>query len=91
MKSIWWYLISLNGVKVDTFADLHESAKTWKSGDKLKVTIKKKNDKTLTLPVTLSWIVENPPTTRGASVRIMKKVELTKLQRAILMGILGEK
>ncbi|MDE0085012.1 MAG: hypothetical protein OXU23_04820 [Candidatus Poribacteria bacterium] len=83
-----WRLISVNGVKVDAFADLRESAKSWKSGDELTVTIEE-NDETLTLPVTLSGISENPPTTRDVSVRITKKVETNRLQRAILAGILG--
>ncbi len=84
-----WHLISVNGVKVDTFADLREHAKTWKSGDELTVTIEE-NDETLTLPITLSGVVENPPTIRDISVRITKKAEPTKLQRAVLAGILGK-
>ena len=84
-----WRLISVNGVKIDTFTDLRERAKTWKSGDELTVTIEE-NDKTLTLPVTLSGIVENPPTTRDVSVRITKKAKTTRLQRAILASILGK-
>ncbi len=83
-----WRLISVNGVKVDTFADLRERAKTWKSGDELTVTIEE-NGETLTLPVTLSGIVENPPTTRDVSVRITKKAKTTRLQRAILASVLG--
>ena len=84
-----WRLISLNGTKVEKFADLRENAKTWKSGDELTVTIIE-NEETLTLPITLSGVVENPPTTRDASVRITKKTEATRLQRAILASILGE-
>ena len=34
-----WRLISVDGMKIETFADLRESAKTWKSGDVLQVTI----------------------------------------------------
>ena len=83
-----WRLISVNGMKIEAFADLRESAKTWKSGDELTVTIIE-NDETLTLPVTLSGVVENPPTIRDASVRITKKAETTRLQRAILASILG--
>ncbi len=83
-----WRLISVNGMKVETFADLRVSAKTWKSGDELTVTIVE-NDETLTLPVTLSGVVENPPMTRDVSVRITKKAETTRLQRAILASILG--
>lgn len=83
-----WRLISVNGVKVNAFADLRESAKSWKSGDALTVTIEE-NDETLTLPVTLSGIFDNPPTTRDVSVRITKKAETNRLQRAILAGILG--
>ena len=84
-----WRLISVNGMKIETFADLRESAKTWKSGDELTVTIIE-NEETLTLPVTLSGVVENPPTIRDASVRITKKAETTRLQRAILASILGK-
>lgn len=84
-----WRLISVNGMKVDTLADLREHAKTWESGDELTVTIEE-NDQTLTLPVTLSGIVKNPPTTRDVSVHITKKEKTTRLQRAILASILGK-
>ncbi|RKU11095.1 hypothetical protein C6501_13225 [Candidatus Poribacteria bacterium] len=75
-------------MKVESFADLRESAKNWASGDELTVTIEE-NDETLTLPITLNGISENPPTTRDASVRITKKAETNRLQRAILASILG--
>ena len=84
-----WRLISVDGMKIETFADLRESAKTWKSGDVLQVTIEV-NDETLTLPITLSGVSENPPTTRDPSVRITKKAKTTRLQRAILADILGK-
>ena len=84
-----WRLISVDGMKIETFADLRESAKTWKSGDVLQVTIEV-NDETLILPVTISGVSENPPTTRDPSVRITKKTKTTRLQRAILAGILGK-
>ena len=85
-----WRLISVNGIEVDAFADLRERAKTWQSGDVLELTIEE-NGETLTLPVTLSGVSDNPPTASDASVSITKKAETTKLQRAILAGILGEK
>lgn len=83
-----WRLIAVNSTEVDTFADLRESAKAWKSGDVIEVTLTE-NGETTTLPVTLSGIVDNPPTARDAKVRITKKAEATKLQRAILASILG--
>lgn len=83
-----WRLLAVEDMKVKSFADLRESAKNWKSGDELTVTIEE-NDETLTLPVTLSGIVENPPMTRDVSVRITKKAETNRLQRAILASILG--
>ena len=84
-----WRLIAVNGTEIDTFADLRERAKTWKSGDVLEVTLEE-NGETITLPVTLGGIVDNPPTARDAKVRITKKAETTKLQRAILASILGK-
>ena len=84
-----WRLISVDGMKIEGFADLRESAKTWKSGDVLQVTIEV-NDETLTLPITLSGVSENPPTTRDPSVRITQKAKTTRLQRAILADILGK-
>ena len=85
-----WRLIAIDGRKVEGFADLRESAKTWKSGDVLEVTIEE-NDETITLPVTLSGMIDNPPTARDANVRITKQTETTELQRSILVGILGTK
>ena len=85
-----WRLIAVNGAEVEAFADLRERAKTWQSGDVLELTIEE-NGETLTLPVTLSGVSDNPPTASDASVSITKKAETTKLQRAILAGILGEK
>ena len=84
-----WRLVALNGTEIDTFADLRERAKTWKSGDILEVTLEE-NGETITLPVTLSGIVDHPPTARNANVRITKKAAATKLQRAILASILGK-
>ena len=85
-----WRLISVNGIEVEAFADLRERAKTWQFGDVLELTIEE-NGETLTLPVTLSGVSDNPPTASDASVSITKKAETTKLQRAILAGILGKK
>ncbi len=90
LKKKTWRLISVNGIEVDAFADLRERAKTWQSGDVLELTIEE-NGETLTLPVTLSGVSDNPPTASDASVSIRKKAETTKLQRAILAGILGKK
>lgn len=83
-----WHLLSVNGIEFKSFDDLREDAKSWKSGDPMQVTIKE-NDKTLTIPITLSGIVDNPPTLRDASVSITKKTETNKLQRRILASILG--
>ena len=90
IKNERWRLISANGMEIDSFADLRESAKTWKSGDILDVIIEE-DGKTLPLSITLSGIIDNPPTARDASVSITKKTETTKLQRAILASILGSK
>lgn len=90
IKNEHWRLISANGMEIDSFADLRESAKTWKSGDILDVIIEE-DGKTLPLSITLSGIVDNPPTARDPSVKITKKTETTKLQRAILASILGNK
>ena len=84
-----WRLIAVNGTEIDTFTDLRESAKTWKSGDVLEVTIEE-NSETITLPVTLSGMIDNPPTARDANVRITKQTETTELQRTILANILGK-
>ena len=85
-----WRLIAVNGAEVEAFADLRERAKTWQSGDVLEITIEADGE-TLTLPVTLSGVSDDPPTARDANVRITKKPQTTKLQRAILAGILGKK
>ena len=90
IKNESWRLISVNGTAIDSFADLREGAKTWKSGDILDVIIEE-DGKTLPLSITLSGIVDNPPTSRNASVSITKTKETTKLQRAILASILGSK
>ena len=88
IKNKSWRLISINGTEIDSFADLRESAKTWKSGDILDVIIEA-DEKTQPLSIILSGIVDNPPTSRNASVSITKTKETTKLQRAILASILG--
>lgn len=85
-----WRLTAVNGRKVEGFADLRESAKTWKSGDVLEVTIEE-NSETITLPVTLSGMIDHPPTARDANVRITKQTETTELQRTILANILRQK
>jgi predicted metalloprotease with PDZ domain len=85
-----WRLIAVNGAEVEAFADLRERSKTWRSGDVLEITIEVDGE-TLTLPVTLSGVSDDPPTARDASVRITKEPQTTKLQRAILAGILGKK
>ena len=85
-----WRLIAVNGAEVEAFADLRERAKTWQSGDVLEMTIEVEGE-TLTMPVTLSGVSDDPPTARDANVSITKKAEVAKLQRAILAGILGKK
>ncbi len=82
-----WRLISVNGTKVDKFADLRESAKSWKSGDVFEMTFEVDGN-TITEPVTLSKIPDKPETSRDASVKITKKSDPTRLQRRILADIL---
>ena len=85
-----WRLIAVNGAEVEALADLREPAKTWQPEDVLEITIEE-NGETRTLPVTLSGVSDQPPTARDANVSITKQAKPTKVQRAILAGILGKK
>ena len=84
---------AVNGMRIRTSKELRKLAKEWKSGDVLELTYGEleQDDKYKTEQVTLSGILENPPTMPEVSVRITKMEKITELQRAILAGILGKK
>jgi len=84
---------AVNSIPIETTLELRKLAKTWKSGETLELTFKEfgKEDKDMTLLVTLNGVSDNPPTEAEVSVRIAKMEKTTRLQRAILAGILGEK
>ena len=84
---------AVNDIPIETTLQLRKLAKTWKSGETLELTFKEfgEDDKSITVPVTLNRISDNPPTEAEVSVRIKKKEKTTRLQRAILAGILGKK
>ncbi len=87
------HVTAVNDVPIETTLELRKLAKTWKSGETLDLTFKEfgEDDKSITVSVTLNGISDNPPTEAEVSVRIKKMEKTTRLQRAILAGILGKK
>ena len=85
-------LIGINGIPVKTFDDIRKVAKDWKSGDVVKLTLKREG-KEIILPVTLGGDPsEKPPLETGPiDVTLTKRTDRTDSQRAIWSGILGKR
>ena len=82
--------ISINGSRIGSLKKLRKIAKHWKSGEAVTLSFEK-SGKPVTVPATLKGVSDNPPTESEVVVRITKQTETTKLQRAILAGILGKR
>ena len=83
-------ITSINGSRIGSLKKLRKIAKHWGSGEAVTLSFEK-SGKPVTVTATLKGVSNNPPTESEMVVRITKKAETTKLQRAILAGILGEK
>lgn len=81
---------AVNGSRIETLKELRKIAKHWKPGEVVTLAFDD-NGKPVVITVTLSEVSDDPPTASEVVVRITKKAETTKLQRAILAGILGKK
>ena len=81
---------SVNGLRIDSLKELRKIAKHWKSREAVTLSFEE-NGKPVTVPTTLKGISDNPPTESEMVVHITKQAKTTKLQRAILAGILGKR
>ena len=83
---------AVNDIPIKTALDIQKLAKIWKSGEVIALTFGEfgETDRHTTVPITLSEISSDPPTEAEVSVRIRKMEKTTRLQRAILAGILGK-
>ena len=82
-------ITSINGSRIGSLKKLQKIAKHWKSGEVVTLSFEEKG-KPVTVPATLKGVSDNSPTESEVVVRITKQTETTKLQRAILAGILGQ-
>ena len=83
-------VIGINGSRIGSLKKLRKIAKHWKSGEVVTLSFEE-SGKPVTVTATLKDVSDNPPTESEIVVHITKQVKTTKLQRAILAGILGEK
>ena len=83
-------LIAINGTPVQTLEEVRQLAKTWTSGDALRLTVQRVGANVAEEIVLLGELPENPPTSNDTDVKITKSRNRTDLQRAILSGILGK-
>ena len=83
-------ITSINGSRIGGLKKLRKIAKHWKSAEVVTLGFEE-NGKPVTVTATLKGVSENPPTESEIVVRITKQAKPTKLQRAILAGILGKK
>ena len=82
-------LIAINDTPVKTFEDVRRSAKDWKSGDVVELTLERKGEK-ITLPTTLGGMPGKPPLEAASiNITITQKPDSTDARRAIWSGILG--
>ena len=81
---------SINGSRIGSLKELRKIAKHWKSGEAVTLSFEE-NGKPVTVTATLKGISDNPPTESEIVVRITKQAKPTKLQRAILAGILDKR
>ena len=81
---------SINGARIGSLKELRKIAKHWKSGESVTLSFEE-NGKPVTVTATLKGVSDNPPTESEIVVQITKQAKPTKLQRAILAGILGKK
>lgn len=80
---------SINGSRIGSHKKLRKIAKHWRSGEAVTLGFEE-NGKPVTVTATLKGVSDNPPTESEVVVRITKQAKTTKLQRAILAGILGK-
>ena len=80
----------LNGSRIGSLKKLRKIAEHWESGEVVTLSFEE-NGKPVTVTATLKGVSDNPPTESETVVRIIKQAKTTKLQRAILAGILGKK
>lgn len=80
---------SINGSRVGSLKELRKIAKHWKSAEVVTLSFEE-NGKPVTVTATLKGVSDNPPTESETVVHITKQAKTTKLQRAILAGILGK-
>ena len=80
---------SISGARIGSLKELRKIAKHWKPGEAVTLSFEE-NGKPVTVTATLKDVSDNPPTESEIVVRITKQAKPTKLQRAILAGILGE-
>jgi predicted metalloprotease with PDZ domain len=83
-------IISINGSRIGSLKKLQKIAKHWGAGEAVTLSFEE-NGKPVTVTTTLKGVSDNPPTESEIVVHITKQAKTTKLQRAILAGILGEK
>ena len=83
-------ITSINGSRIGSLKKLRKIAKHWKSDEVVTLGFEE-NGQPVTVTATLKGVSDNPPTESEVVVRITKQAETTKLQRAILAGILGKK
>ena len=81
---------SINGSRIGSLKKLRKIAKHWKSEEVVTLGFEE-NGEPVTVAATLKGVSDNPPTESEVVVRITKQAKTTRLQRAILAGILGEK
>ena len=80
---------SINGSRIGSLKKLRKIAKHWRSGEAVTLGFEE-SGKPVTVTATLKGISDNPPTESETVVHITKQAKTTKLQRAILAGILGK-
>lgn len=80
---------SINGSRIGSLKELRKIAKHWKAGEAVTLSFEE-NGKPVTVTATLKGVSDNPPTESEVVVHITKQAKTTKLQRAILAGILGK-
>lgn len=81
---------SVNGLRIDSLKELRKIAKHWQSGEVVTLSFEE-GGKPVTVTTTLKGVSHNPPTEAEMVVYITKQAKTTKLQRAILAGILGKR
>jgi predicted metalloprotease with PDZ domain len=81
-------LIAIEGIPVRTFYDIQNAAQNWKPGGRINLTLWR-GDKEVMLDLVLGGTGELPVTEPHVEVSILRKLDATQMERAILSGIFG--